>query len=327
MLILRLGDPHVQHNNISESHKLMEFVYTMCVDHKVDRVEILGDLHHTHGIIRLEVLEFWEHWLRKLVEKFQLVALVGNHDLRNPHDNTSYSMSTHRFGSGEYIISKPELMGIYGYLPYIHDKDTFVKEANKLVDIGAKVLVCHQTFFGAKFESGMFAPDGIDVSLINCPLIISGHLHSRQKFANIIYPGTARWLTQSDANEPKGLWLVEHDNIDGHIIKEKYLDTSTICTPIFNIKWLEGQEKPDLVKNAKTTIELVGTSDWIAKQKSLLKGTCSISTKVTDTKKTRWKPKKSENTLESFIKQQFNISSGLNKEILLSYMREEFELV
>lgn len=329
MLVLRVGDPHVQPSNIKESYSLLSFVLEIAIKYKVDQIEILGDLLHTHAQIRLEGLEFWDIWLYRLAESFKTIVLVGNHNQIGAYNSTSHSLSVFhdRLGKNPIIISNPILIGIIGYLPYIHNKETFVEKANKLVDEGAKIIVCHQTFNGAKYESGIYAPDGIDLELIKAPLIISGHIHSRQRFNKVIYPGTARWLTNADANEQKGLWLVEHDDITGEIIKEEFVDTSNVCTPIISVKWLEGEEKPNLAENAKNHIELIGSSSWIIKQKQLLKNTCAISTRIMDSKKTRWKPKKSENNLENFIIQQYNISSGLNKEKLLAYMKEELQFL
>ncbi len=327
MLVLRVGDPHVQPNNLKESNNLLEFVFNKAIEHKVNRIEILGDLFHTHNQIRLEVLEFWDFWLKKLSEHFETVVLVGNHDQSGSYSSDSHSLSvfSNLKNCNLKIIDKPQLIDIIGYLPYIHNKDKFICEANKLVDQGAKLIVCHQTFDGAQYESGMYAPDGIDISLLKAPLIISGHIHSKQRFKNVIFPGTARWLTISDANEEKGLWLVKHDEL-GSIKEEYYLDTSNVCTPIIKLKWFEGKEQPALVKNAKNTIELIGTSVWVSKQKALLKNTCAISTKITDTSKVRWKPVKSENNLESFVRKQFSISTGLSRDDLLLYIREELEI-
>jgi len=50
--------------------------------------------------------------------------------------------------------------------------------------------LCHQTFDGAKFSEGFYTTDGIDSSLIKTDLIISGHIHIEQRWANVYYPGT-----------------------------------------------------------------------------------------------------------------------------------------
>lgn len=324
MKILRVGDPHVKVTNIDESDALMNFVNDMALQHRPDRIELLGDLFHNHAVIRLEVLEFWKQWLDTLSEAQELVVLVGNHDQSgdyNSHDN-ALSIFQKLRKKNLVIVEYPQVRGVFGYLPYIHDKQKFIEATDALVEQGAKTIVCHATFDGSKFDNGMYAPDGVDPTRIASKLIISGHIHALQRYKTIagqevIYPGTARWDSLSDANQTKGIWLFEHD-ADGKIVSEQMIDTSHICQPIISLVWKEGEEAPTVKENSRTTIELVGSSEWISKQKTKLKGKVGIKSKITDKKNSE--NRSAGGSLHEFMDKLFVTS--MNKESLLTKAKE-----
>lgn len=321
MKILRVGDPHVRPSNIEESKFLMNFVCDKAIEHKVDRIEILGDLFHTHSVIRLESLLFWDLWLNHLSDVCEIVVLVGNHDMGGDFNSTLNSLSVFQRikRTNLKIVDHSRLEGIFGYMPYYHSKEKFIESANSLADRGAKVLVCHQTIQGSKYENGMYAPDGAELDLISDKIIhiISGHIHSKQEFGRVIYPGTARWDTASDANLEKGIWVFNHDTT-GKITSREFLSTESVCSPILGFQWKEGEEQPTIPEGSRSTIELIGTSDWISTVKSQIKGTCSIKTKITDSK--RLENRQAGQSLDYFIKNLFLTS--IDRDSLLKWMKE-----
>jgi hypothetical protein len=221
------------------------------------------------------------------------------------------------------IVDKPLLEGIYGYLPYIHDKAPFIVLARELAMSGAKVLVCHQSFSTSRFESGTYDPEGIDPSPLDFSLIISGHIHSHQKCIadgkSIIHPGTPKWDTDSDANVEKGIWLYRHDDSTGAIISEKMITTQHVVTKIVKLVWEEGKPLPAIPGGVKVSIDLIGTSEWVAKQKKDLKGHYSLSTTVTDrVDKSARKPGKN---FHDFVSNIF--VTTVDRTALLNYMKEK----
>jgi DNA repair exonuclease SbcCD nuclease subunit len=326
--ILRLGDPHVKPSNVDESDRIMEMVLYLAKKYKVDRIEILGDLFHTHAVLRIEVLEFWTKWLSTFSHEFPTIAIVGNHDQPGDHNLESHSLSVFKTLNIEnlVIVDKPTQIGIYGYLPYQHGHERFAKSVRKLADSGAKVLVCHQTLGGVQYENGFYAPDTIDPAAIGFSfnVVISGHIHKRQiiKAGNIdiVYPGTARWDTISDANEQKGITIYEHDDETGKILSSEFFSTDKICSPIISVEWKQEDTKPALPDNpnARLNIELIGTSDWIKEQKEFLKGKASIKARITDSKLAQRNP--GGNILE-FMRNSFQ--TQLDLESLIDFMKEE----
>lgn len=321
--ILFLGDVHVQVSNLEESERLLSFTQESADKNDVDFIMIPGDLYHTFAIKRTEVDYFWQKWLNRLSLDREVNVLVGNHDKVNQGNDSDlrHALNTlaHQEQSNLNIIQSPVSSGIFGFMPYFHSKEKFVEEANKLADQGVKVIFCHGEFNGGKFESGMFIPDGINPDDVKVPLIISGHIHSRQRFDKIIYPGTARWLTSSDKNEPKGLWLAEFDE-EGKILKEEFLDTSHVCTPIYAYQFKEGEEEPTIPTGSRASVELIGSSEWVSKQKAKFKGIASVSSKITD--KTKPANRKTGNSLEHFVNKVFEPMSGIKKERMVEFMKE-----
>lgn len=317
---LILGDPHVMVTNLEESERLLLFVLEQAKTKKVDRVILMGDLFHTHANVRVEVLEFWDRWLGILDSLNETIVLVGNHDQIGNYSSKSNALSVlnnkHDF---VHIVSSPVNFGVFGFIPYIHDKAEFVKEANRLTAEGAKTLFVHQDLDGAQYENGFYAPDGVKQEDLDCDLIIGGHIHKRSRFGKVILPGTARWLTSSDKNEPKGLWLAEFDE-EGKIVSEEFLDTSHVCTPIYSYQYLEGEAEPVIPVGSRASVELIGSSIWVSQMKAKFKGIASVSSKITD--KAKPANRKTGNSLEHFVNKVFEPMSGIKKERMVEFMKE-----
>lgn len=315
--ILRVGDPHVKPNNLEESHRLLQFVIDQAFEHKVDVVEILGDLFDTHDIVRLRVLKFWQQWFTTLSQHaFKTRILIGNHDVTGEYSDP-YS-ALHPFLNLENdnfkIVHEPFIDGVYGYLPYIHSNDKFIEEANALAGKGAKVLVSHPNYEGAVYDNGSPITSGVSDSALDSRYLhlISGHIHTELELGRIWYTGNPRWLTKSCSNKKKGIWLCTHDD-SGQITEKTFISTESVCTPMISIVWKEGEEKPQIPTNAKVDIELVGSSDWITKEKLSLKGV-SVSSKITDSK--RNKERKSGTSLRDFILNHYKADVGKRTRIL-----------
>lgn len=321
MKILRVGDMHVQPKNMNEAEKIMQFVPQTASKYSVDRIEFLGDLNHFHGIIRLEVQEFWNYWLAELSSRYMVKVLVGNHDRLSNKDNVFNSLNVFKkigTDGSLKIFSQPAQEGIYLFVPYIHDNQEFINVVKSFPT--AKVLVCHAEFDGSRYENGFYAPNGVKPEEIPIDIIISGHIHSSQIIANgkVDYPGTPTWNTNSDANEKKGIWLYEHDDISGKVLSRSLIPTDKIVTPIVGISWNEGDTEPELPRNAKVLLELIGSSDWITKQKVKFKDIASIKSTITDRKKIQ--NRKSGNGFSDFL---LNIcDTNMDREKLFKYAKE-----
>jgi len=300
--ILFVGDPHVQPSNLTDSENLMKFIIDQRREHECDQLILAGDLFHTHAVIRMEVLNFWESWMRLFSDHFKKVhVLVGNHDqigdkqregrmsalspFKNKHENVA-------------IWDEPGKFEDLGFIPYMSSHEKFIENANLLYKRGVRRLFCHQTFDGSRYDNGFYAPDGIDPKLLP-PFneVVSGHIHTEQNLGLVFFPGTAKWDTMSDANQIKGIWISD---------KEKSwtkIPTNKVCIPIIKLTLHEGATSElEIPSDAKTIVELIGSSAWIAKQSKKLRGKCRIVARSTDAverKKTQAKHKNIFEYLES----------------------------
>jgi len=324
MKILRVGDPHITVRNIMEGRKLMEFVAKLATENDVDRVEFMGDLFHTHAVVRVEVMDFWTVVFEGLGRAgIPVLALVGNHDQPGSKEKEQHmnSLNVFKSHSSTTIVDKPSIYNGIAYIPYMSDEEAFLKATQELYKAGAtKTLVAHQTFTGAQYENGFYAPDGIDPELVSQEHIISGHIHKGQTVGKAFYTGTAKWDSMSDANEEKGVWIFVHDS-DGTVKSKKFYSTQDVVTPIYKHIIIEGEDEPELIENAKNYVELQGKSAWIKKMKKKYKGIAQIKAKPVDRKMTR--VDKAESTdIFQFLEASFVPADGVKKEEINQYLKE-----
>jgi DNA repair exonuclease SbcCD nuclease subunit len=302
----------------------MHFIHEVIMEEKPDRIEILGDLFHTHNIVRLEVLEFWNGWIDTLLaSETPLYILIGNHDIgdTSEHAFSALDMFMRVRNKHLHIVKHPFVEGLYAYVSYYHDPKVFIDVANRCYAQGARVLVCHQTFDGSHYENGFYAPDGIDASKIFFDLIVSGHIHTTQDFQKdgkrIVYPGTPKWDTEADANLKKGIWIFEHDDKTGAIISMELRSTAHVVTEIVHLAWVEGMDLPAIPTGPRVTVNLIGTSKWVEAQKVILKGSVAITAQMTD--RVDRKVRQVGKSFPEFVAKKFE--TNVDKIALLKYMK------
>lgn len=120
--VLRVGDPHAKINNLEEMSKLMDFVLETARLHKVSQIEILGDLFHTHAVLRLEVQEFWAKYIGLLSHHFPTIILVGNHDLSGNYNSSFSSQHVWTFKQFFFDHSRKATFGWHFWLFTIHSR-------------------------------------------------------------------------------------------------------------------------------------------------------------------------------------------------------------
>lgn len=335
MKILRVGDPHVMVSNLKDAESLMNFVIETALKEEVDVIEFLGDLFHTHAVLRVEVVDFWKKTFSKIKYAganenmcggIECRVLVGNHDQPGSREKEQvmnalniFEEQGENYGGIRYVINKPMIIGGIAYIPYMSDKNAFLKASAELYDQGAtKLLVAHQTFTGATYENGFFAEDGIEPDLVSQDRIISGHIHKNQQIGKCDYPGTPKWDTMSDANEDKGIWIYEH-NEDGSVKSKNKLSTADVVSPIYKHVFEEGSDEPILKENARNYLELIGKTAWITKMKKKYKGKAQIKARPTDRKVSKI-DKDNLLTIQDYIEKHFDIIDGVQKEDVKKYL-------
>lgn len=204
MKILFIGDLHLKPSQLTIAVGVLSWIREVIQVYTPDIVVYLGDTFDTHAIIRSEIQGiFYDHILASVSPLMETFHLVGNHDQWKPASSEYHALQTFRHIRNFRVVSEPEIcMGI-GFTPYISSASIFPK-------LETEILVAHQTFLGASY--GSFRPkDGVDCTSLPNQLVISGHVHERQMFDNVLYPGTPLASSLNDVDQDKGLMLFDSD--------------------------------------------------------------------------------------------------------------------
>lgn len=319
--ILYVGDPHVQVKNLKDSEALMDYIIQLAGEQDVDQITFLGDMFHTHAVIRVEVIDFWRKSLLNLssVGK-RIVCLVGNHDQPGSKEKEQEMNALMAFEDLDvFVVDKPYLDSDtnIGYVPYHSNEHHFKGAAAELYSQGNKCLIAHQAFTGAQYENGFFSEEGIDPGSLMQEEIISGHIHKSQQVGKCFYPGTPKWDTMSDANQPKGLYIITHAE-DGTTREKQFFPTDHVVTSIKSYEVKEGDELPELNPEARNHVVLEGKSAWISKMKKKIGKIANIKVKPTD--RITKVNKDNSATLEKYLETEFQPIDGVTKQDLKEFV-------
>lgn len=273
MKLLFVGDPHAVPSELPDCWALVGLVEKVLRVHPDAQVCWLGDQHHTHGVIHLPVMHFWLQVFERLGGLGRNIALVGNHD----QAGREHVMEAYR-GICRVAWPRLEVQGV-SFVSYHHDVGEFLAAAGT-----GKTLICHQSIDGSRYENGMWVKGGVTPEQILYDHVISGHIHSPQRFGKVWYPGAPRWRTLSDAHhQDRALWLV--DFVDGVPISHEAFPTAEVCRPIkAGIDTPDAPLDPD--SGADWRIDICGPAEYCNRRRAELAGPGrKIKTFVTDRKK------------------------------------------
>ncbi len=263
MKALLVGDPHVVTPELEDAKALLRLVVATAHEYKVTTIMFMGDLHHNHRLIDVDVLAFWHDQLQALTQEWHTVALVGNHDKTGDASNPNHALIAYRRICN--IIERPTpYRGAFLAVPYMSDPAKFAEAVNQSDE---KTILCHQTFNGAVYENGFYAAgdaDAIDPSKFPDRQFISGHIHRPQRFGNVTYIGAPRWRSVADANTERGLVVYNFEEGQPPAI-EAIVNTATHCRPLYQVTIVEDDvvETPHYVEGARYIVDIFGSQDFI----------------------------------------------------------------
>jgi hypothetical protein len=267
---LLVGDMHVVPEELDDCNAVIMLIQQICRTEDIKQVWWMGDQHHTHAVLRLEVLAWWKNAIKALkAVGIDSVFLVGNHDQASP-GSAIHAMMAYEYTPGVRVIDRPVPFGGVLLLPYFHDEEQFQKACRDHADTTTTVL-CHQTFDGSTYENGFLASDGFNPNLPPQELIISGHIHTGQEFGKVWYLGAPRWRSLSDANVERSLWVVEFDH-RGKLVNRKPYSTGDACRQIIHRE--DTPESPvtlPLEGKHQWRIDIKGPPSWCQERKVALK--------------------------------------------------------
>lgn len=275
MSLVFVGDPHATAAELPDVQALIDGLCSL----PYAVIVFLGDQFHTHSVLNLEVIAFWQRAVKQLDAAGKtVIMLVGNHDMatsgKGPHALQTLA------GSAATIVDEPLILadGIVA-IPYCHGHDEFdmmQRRALGMVQARADAkpsewtLVCHQTFAGAQYENGFYAPDGFPLERLVFRKVISGHIHAAAEIVDenglrIKYIGSPRWRIESDAGASKYV-LGYPQGIRGTL---QLHDTSKWCRPIEVIEDADDAINPLDARrwpNSKLTVVVRGEPDRVRRR-------------------------------------------------------------
>jgi DNA repair exonuclease SbcCD nuclease subunit len=240
---LIVGDLHIQVGNLEESVRLLDYISSTFVENQCRNLILLGDVFHTHAVIRQEVaytiLSFLKSFYFNVVgaNKSRIIIVAGNHDGISPTNAHQNALELILSEFATVVSNKDGFVSQEGYvfLPFIHDSKEFENSAilayitAKTMGISDPILICHQTFDGAVYESGAPCPSGVKSEILPYRTIISGHIHKRQIVnEKVVYVGTPRAITAGEANEIKYIHTVYRDESSGGVLRFTQISTKDI---------------------------------------------------------------------------------------------------
>ena len=275
-MLLTIGDPHIQESNLQDTRNLSEFLVTKLVNKGISYVVIMGDMFHTHAVIRQNVIHAANEFVKDMSKIGEVYYITGNHDNADPRGGELNAANLTLKGA---IISNHEghvnIPGTNYYLIGFRKNEDFVSEVQKIASLNPNAIIMgHQTLQGAVYESGMEAHGAIEMNLLPQVKQIHGHVHKRQTVSSgmVVYPGTPRSLSFSDKNEIKGVSIFD---INGN--EKEFISTNEATKCYYEIDLDESQTtgifKPNKLWKAgdNVKINISGTKDSIDKFKEVNK--------------------------------------------------------
>lgn len=203
--ILFIGDPHLKINNFQQSIDVLSWIEQVAEKHKPDVVCNLGDTFDTHAVLRSELLtEFAKH-VNNIVDKnIEYWYVLGNHDQFKPKDNKYHALQSLNIKGLTVFDSVKDVGNDITIVPYVQEFEDFPL-------VTKSICITHNTFIGADY--GFKREDaGIDADKVSADIIISGHIHKRQNFGKVVYPGTPYSYNANDVDEIKGILLFDTES-------------------------------------------------------------------------------------------------------------------
>jgi DNA repair exonuclease SbcCD nuclease subunit len=250
--ILFIGDPHLRINDFQQSIALLRWIESVAEEHKPDIVCNLGDTFHNHAVLRSEIMkEFKDHIDNIVSNDITYWYVLGNHDQYKPKDSKYHALQSFNQHERFVIFDKPrtDILDVT-IVPYVQSFADFPLNTNR-------ICITHNTFIGADY--GFRREDcGIDADKVSADIIISGHIHKRQTFGKVIYPGTPVAHNATDVDEVKGLLLFDTETLGQLFIQAPF--------PAWRSAEFElGQQLSvdDLHRSLESTLDT--TNKWIVK--------------------------------------------------------------
>lgn len=219
--VLCIGDPHFRIDNIIQIDEFISKLLPLIDERKPDFIVVLGDLLHTHERLHTIPLNKAYDFIDKLRQKTKTFVLVGNHDyIQNQQFLTeNHWMNGMKEWSNVVVVDKVHEYKNFFFCPYVPPgrfEEALNTHDNRWQN--ASCIFAHQEFFGCKMGA-IISVEG-DKWDEKFPLVISGHIHSKQQpQKNVYYTGSAMQHAFGESEE-NIIAIVDFDETGNYSVDE-----------------------------------------------------------------------------------------------------------
>jgi DNA repair exonuclease SbcCD nuclease subunit len=320
---LLIGDVHAKPTDLEECERLLGLIERSILDNKIDGVWFAGDQTHYHDLVHNTVLLFWKTALSEISRLCQYVFVSrGNHDGEKTSD--AHSMMYFKYLlSNVVIVDRPFVFDNKLFLPYYGNNERFISICQQYSDVPD--VLGHEEFNTCMYDNGFYIKNGVNPEDIPQKSAVMGHIHLSQKKGKVWYIGSPRWLTQSDENTEKYIWVTD--------FKDKFeaISTKDACSPILRFEIHEdrdeGKQLPALMGiSPRVIVDLHGSVKYIQGNKQQYEK-MGFKVRTFPPKMYTIKVKESEGLVSSFNKftDGFNAPNGTSKERLNEIIKEKIK--
>lgn len=272
MKFLCIGDPHFKTDNCEETNdfiKKLEQYIKSNLD-TIDYIVVLGDILHNHEKLHTSALNIATSFFKMLVsyKPNKVYCLVGNHDAIS---NTIFLTDNHWLNilkewNTITVIDKPYKLKVDNNFvvmcPYVPD-GMFHKALNYISDWKeASIIFGHQLLNGVKM--GAILTENVEEWKDTYPLLISGHIHDKQKIKkNLYYTGSSLQHAYGESND-KTIAMVDTNTLNIQEIDLKVMTKRIIYVDADNLKNL----KIDIKENENVKLVVSGDYDFFKEYKN-----------------------------------------------------------
>ena len=196
-------------------------------EHQIDTVIHMGDIFDSRKAIDLQSLEWSKRVVFNPLKKYNVHALIGNHDC--------YYKNTNHVNSPELLLKDYPNIKTYSkateisldklkilLLPWINSEN-YEETENLIKKTKAKVAMGHLEVNGFKATRGHMMESGMDVKIFSkFEKVYSGHFHTRSDDGQIFYLGNPYEMFWNDVNDPRGFHLFDTKTLEHTPINNPY---------------------------------------------------------------------------------------------------------
>jgi DNA repair exonuclease SbcCD nuclease subunit len=258
--ILIVGDLHIPNSKvvISNSDTFTEVFNTLNLikntieENKPEYTIFMGDIFDSPYNISISVLSSVSNIIADMALETKLIFIVGNHDMSSINEDTikisdgnsfkyrANLLSPYRHYPNVLVVDKPSVFSIdktnieLAFIPYSNDINKDLDSIKNKFGVGTK-RICLGHF---NMRSGlMMMSDNADINenlptpeemvdKYNYDMVLLGHIHDKSEFyikgKLLKYVGSCRNVDFRNADEDKGIYLMNTDNMSLQYVDNPY---------------------------------------------------------------------------------------------------------